>query len=366
MRIGIIGCGGIAHCHARSILQLKEEGMDLDLTAVCDIERQKAEEFHSLYGGEVYTDYCGMLEKAGLDAVHICTPHDLHVPMALESLAHGIHVFTEKPPVISRQQWDELKSGVRMAADTADLSRQGESLNAEAGSGTSLRRNQFSARIGFCFQNRFNESVQYIRSILQSGVYGRIRGARGFVTWGRDADYYESSPWRGRLDREGGGALINQSIHTLDLLQYFIGEAPQEIRAIEGNLHLQDVTEVEDTFTAYIRYPEARAVLFASNAYVGNVPVIVDLDLEKAHIRMEETFVTIDTAEGERITRQFGQRAGFGKDYWGNGHAACIRAWYEALQTGTPFAIEIGDIENTVELLLDGYADARAAGQHKG
>lgn len=125
--------------------------------------------------------------------MHICTPHYLHVPMAVYGLTHGVHVFMEKPPVISGEQLAQLEEAV-------------------AGS---------DRRLGLCFQNRYNPSVQEVKKLLASGEAGRIRGARGLVTWSRGREYYTESGWRGSLATEGGGALINQSVHTLDLLAYF-------------------------------------------------------------------------------------------------------------------------------------------------
>ena len=172
-----------------------------------------------------------MLENEQVDVLHICTPHYLHTPMAVYALEKGVHVFTEKPPAISRDQFATLKAAAK----------------------------ENHARLGICFQNRYNESTKAMEEILASGENGKIVGARAFVSWMRTKEYYAESDWRGKWETEGGGCLINQSVHTLDLLNLFMGGQPVETQAHMMNYHLKDVIEVEDTVSAYIRYPDAAA-----------------------------------------------------------------------------------------------------------
>ena len=103
------------------------------------------------------------------------------------------------------------------------------------------------------FPKPYNPCTQAVKQLLLSGKAGSVLGVRGFVTWSRGKDYYRNSGWRGSLAREGGGVLINQSVHTLDLMTYFAGK-PEEVEASMQNHHLKGVIEVEDTMEAYIRY----------------------------------------------------------------------------------------------------------------
>ena len=137
--------------------------------------------------------------------------------MARLAAEKGIHVFTEKPPVMDRAQWADFQ-----ALEHAPV------------------------RVGVCFQNRYNASVQLLRRLLDSGRPGKLLGARAFVTWKREAPYYTESGWRGSLATEGGGVLINQSIHTMDLLVQFLGR-PRQVEASIANHHLKGVKDVEDT-----------------------------------------------------------------------------------------------------------------------
>lgn len=133
-----------------------------------------------------------MLDNPEIDVVHICLPHYLHAQVAIEAMEHGKHVLCEKP----------------MALDPADAEKMIEV------------RDRTGRTLGICFQNRYNDSSRYMRSLMDSGRMGKVLGARGAVFWNRNPEYYTESDWRGTLDKEGGSALENQAIHTFDLMQW--------------------------------------------------------------------------------------------------------------------------------------------------
>ena len=240
-RVGVVGCGGIAQVHGTVLQHL--EGVEL--VGCADIKPERAQAFAETYGGRAYSSMEELLEHEQLDAVHLCTPHYLHTPMAKLAASRGLHVFTEKPPVMTWEQWAEFR-----------------------------QLEQAPIRVGVCFQNRYNPSVQLLREVLASGKAGKVLGARAFVTWHREAPYYTESGWRGSLQTEGGGVLINQSIHTLDLLGQFLGRATQ-VEASMMNHHLKGVIEVEDMMEAYLTFGEAHAIFYALTAY----PVIEERHL---------------------------------------------------------------------------------------
>ena len=324
-RIAIIGCGNIASVHAESIEHIN----GCTLVAAADIVPEKAKKFEQKYNIPTYLSMEEVLQHEYVDAVHICTPHVLHVPMITYGLQRGVHVFSEKPPIINREQYEKLKC-IR-----SDL------------------------HLGFCFQNRYNYATKYVSEILRSGKYGKIIGARGFVTWHRTAEYYTESTWRGTWDQEGGGALINQGIHTLDLLNYLICEKPVNVDAMMGNHHLKGAIEVEDTMSVYIQYPSAECNLYVTTAGAADSPTLIDIMCEDAVIRMEGTKVTISKGEMQ-TTHDFGmQTALYGKDYWGSGHEACIRDFYDCIGKGTAFKNDLAGIRDTAEILLKCYEQAR-------
>lgn len=321
MRSAIVGCGGIAQVHAKVIGGL--EGAEL--VACADIRRERAEAMANAHGGTPYTDYLDLLSKESVDVLHILTPHALHVPMAEEAAARGIAVFMEKPPVTTRAQWRRL---------------------------TAL---QGKVPLGVCFQNRFNPATQRLRELIGMPASGPVLGARAFVTWIRNAAYYTESGWRGTWALEGGGALINQAIHTLDLLTYLLGK-PTGSQASMHNRHLQGVIEVEDTVEAYITFGTAPALFYATTTYSKDAPVQLEIQCEHATFRLEgnEICCLYKTGGEERILCDSG--AGLGKTYWGNSHGVCIEAFYRSLrEKDCPFPIGIGDVADTVELMLTLY-----------
>lgn len=327
MRSVIVGCGNIAQVHGRVLT----EWVDTRLVGAADIDIHKAETYAHAWQTKAYASLEEMLCRERPDVLHICTPHNLHVPMAEYALARDINVFMEKPPVISREQLKRLKRAV----DTS------------------------KAKLGFCYQNRFNPSIQETKNILSSGMAGRILGARGIVTWNRGASYYKDSTWHGRLSLEGGGVLINQAIHTLDLLQYLLGK-PLSVEASMVNHHLKNVIEVEDTMEAYIQFErEVYASFYATNAYCADVPPLVEIICEKMKIRIEDLELTIFYPDGRQEKPQLEQREALGKSYWGTGHRYCIMEFYRALRQGKRFMLDLPAMDESIRLMLGVYESAR-------
>jgi len=215
VRVGIVGCGKVAHLHAKAL------GVG-GLTAVCDAIPERALAFAALYGARAYATV-GELCRV-VDAVVLCTPHPLHAAAGIEALNAGVALLVEKP----------------LAASVADCDAM---LEAAA-------RNR--APLGVVSQRRFFEPVQRMRSAIEAGKIGRpVLGTFLMLSW-RDEAYYASDPWRGKWATEGGGVLINQSPHQLDILMWLMGEVA-EVQAFWGNLN-HPYVEVEDTAVATLRF----------------------------------------------------------------------------------------------------------------
>lgn len=244
-RAGLVGCGNIGKLHAEIL-----HGMEnVELVGVCDVNIQKAEEYAQKYGSNnagIYTSLDEMLEETKLDVLHICLPHYLHVKAAETAIENGVNVFMEKPPALTKDEFQTLKKKVQ----------------------------ETKLSVGVCFQNRYNESVLEACSILKSGSMGKIKGARAFVTWSRDTDYYTRDRWHGSKSTEGGGVLINQAIHTLDLLTQFMGK-PLKVEAEVKNYHLKSVIDVEDTVESYIEFENGPACFFCYQCLCGGCSCIV-------------------------------------------------------------------------------------------
>lgn len=327
MRIAIVGCGNIAATHAACIKIMS----DHELVAFADCKEERAVRYSEEFGGTAYASLEEMILNERPEVLHICTPHYLHTPMAVYGLSQGVHVFMEKPPVISSEQLDQLKDAVRSS----------------------------DRQLGLCFQNRYNPSVLQTKELIASGKAGKVLGARGIVTWNRTESYYTESDWRGRLALEGGGALINQSIHTLDLLHYLINDKPISVDAVTANHHLKGVIEVEDMMSAYVKYKNAIACFYATTAYNADSAPLIELNCENMTIRIEELNVTCYHKNGTVEQLPVRERKGYGKSYWGAGHEDCIRDFYDSISQNKSFQLSLDAMESTIALMLGAYESDR-------
>ncbi len=314
-RVGLIGCGNISAVHAQVLGELE----NTRLVCCADVIPEKAERFHCA----AYADWKEMLDREKPDAVHLCTPHFLHPVMAAEAAERGIAVFTEKPPAIDAAGWEQVKRAAEKVP------------------------------VGICFQNRYHPHIRACRQFLEESTYGRLLGIRGFVTWNRTKAYYDAADWKGRWATEGGGALINQAIHTLDLIIGFLG-APDQAEMTAAAHRLRGVIEVEDTAEIYLRKGDVPALLYASNGYSMDAPVIIELHLEKAVIRLETDTMTV-LRGGEKEEFLCTTNPVPGRSYWGAGHKACITDFYRCLETGEVYRNAPAGCEDTMQTLLKLY-----------
>ncbi len=316
----IIGCGTVAPVHAYALAQLQ----GVRLVACADIDPERAGNMAREYGLHAYDSMESLLENEQVDVVHLCTPHYLHVPMAQLAASRNKHVFTEKPPAIDRTQWAALVEAAR------------------------------KVRVGVCFQNRYNGSVIKLKELLTCGDLGKVLGARAFVTWSRNKEYYTDSGWRGKQSTEGGGALINQAIHTLDLMVYLLGR-PENVAATLSNRHLKGIIDVEDTVEAYMTFHGAPGLFYATTAYSVNSPVFLEIDCENAVVRMEKESLHMLWRDGREERMEFGHGLPLSKDYWGAAHVPCIRDFYNALENGRDVPIGPMQVQDTVDTMFSIY-----------
>lgn len=307
-KAALIGLGDISPIHIEVLKKMPE----VRLASVCDIDMAKQKHFNGI---SFYTDYREMMETEKPDCVHICLPHYLHYPAACEAVARGIHVFCEKPLAISREEADAFRQLERMHPEVA---------------------------IGICLQNRKNETVRQLKQIIERGEHGAVTGLRGFVPWQRDREYYAAKPWRGRLAEAGSGVLLNQSIHTLDLL-YYLGGNVRTVKAIAGQL-LDYGIEVEDTVAARLGFENGAAGLFfATNSNDKNQTVSIEVTTENGEFFIRDNGLYQVTEDGSRILRTEDHRLTGSKFYYGAGHEAAIREFYRAMEQGSEDYIHVKD-----------------------
>lgn len=321
-RSAVVGCGDVSVVH---LAALQKSGQ-AELVAVCDQDLVALALATATYEVPGYASVEELLANEQLDAVHVATPHDQHAPVIVACLAAGVNVLTEKPLAESLSAADEV------IAATA----------------------QGSATLGVCFQNRYNGPVQTARERLESGEFGRIIGGAGTVLWARTAAYYEAKPWRGTWANSGGGLLMNQAIHTVDLLQWLLGPVVK----VDGAAHtraLADSIEVEDTAEMLLTHASgARSVMYATNAHIINDSVLVEVVTENAVLRIgPELTITWNDGRIERVTPA--PSAAGGRDYWGTSHEDLIRDFYAALENDEPFWITAEEARQSLEIIAQVY-----------
>lgn len=318
-RVAIIGCGSISANHASALVNAGQ-----NVCALCDVDLTKAnklKERFSLDDAKVYEDFRVMIETEKPDCVHICTPHYLHAPMIVYALERDINVLSEKPLCISMEQLTEI----RLAAKAS------------------------KASLGVCQQNRYEAAMQTLKNIADTEG---IRSAFGHVVWCRDEGYYASGEWRGKWDTEGGGVMINQALHTLDIMQWLCG-MPDYVTAHISNDHLKGVIEVEDTASALFEYKNGPSfTFFATTAADADFSVMIRLRLEnKDSINAENKLIT----RNGKIVDHVDNSEVLGKSVWGMGHKTLINDFYKCLGDKTPFRLGLDEAEKVVRLILSMY-----------
>lgn len=317
MKAAIIGFGTISAVHIDAIAG--NPGMEL--AAICDVNEELAGKVP--VGVKFYTDYRQMVREIQPDVVHNLLPHYLHYPVTKDLVEMGCNVFCEKPIALNSQQ--------------AELFCQ-------------LEREHPEVKIGVCLQNRMNETTEELKRIIDSGEYGQVIGARGFVPWRRDQGYYQAQPWRGTWKYAGGGSMINQSLHTLDLLYYLCGDV-KKLHAVVGQTNEYGV-EVEGDVIARLEFANgANGLFFATNNNWTNESVQIRVALEKAVFHIEDnTLYRINPDSSRDVILRAPKLEGI-KFYYGASHARLIARFYKAVKENTGDYIHISDGAMVVRLM---------------
>lgn len=220
IRTALIGCGKVGHTHALAFQALPQS----QFVAVCSRSPDKAQRYAQQYGVQPFADCAAMLRQARVEAVAICTPHPSHAELVELAARHGVHALVEKP----------------LASDLADCDRAIDACR------------RAGVKLGVISQRRLYPPVVRLRQAIDDGKLGRpILATLTMLGW-RDEAYYRSDPWRGTWQNEGGGVLVNQTPHQLDLLQWLMGPL-DELIGYWDNLNHPTV-EVEDTAVAVMRF----------------------------------------------------------------------------------------------------------------
>ncbi|MGG3836562.1 Gfo/Idh/MocA family oxidoreductase [Paenibacillus thiaminolyticus] len=318
VRIGVIGLGNMGSAHAKCIA--RGEIIGAVLGAVCDSVPGRQEWAKSELGEHIpfYSTEEEMLASGKIDAVLIATPHFHHPQSAINAFEHGLHVLIEKPAGVYTKQVREM--------------------------------NERAARSGKVFGIMYNQRSQPIyqklRDLIQSGELGEIRRTNWIITnWYRPQSYYNSGGWRATWAGEGGGVLINQDPHQLDLWQWTTGLVPKRMRAFCRFGHYRDI-EVEDDVTAYVEYENGASGVFVTTT--GEAPGTNRFEItgDRGKVVIENgklTFWRLRVSEPE-FNRQY--EGMFGQpECWkceipvhgqGGEHRYIIQNWTDSIRTGAP------------------------------
>lgn len=262
IRFAILGCGTIGDVHARAIAELESA----ELVAVCDSSPERAREYAAKYGVKAYTDYSELLNNPDIDAISICTPSGMHAEQSIKALKADKHVLVEKPMALTAKD-------AKAVCDAADAS---------------------DKTLSVVFQMRYTEDIAYIKRVIDEGRLGKLTFCDLYMKYWRDPTYYAASAWRGTFAMDGGGALMNQGIHGVDIMHYLCG-TPRLIGA-RAKTRVHDI-ETEDTAAALVEYPsgalgvmeastssnpgfERRIEINGSRGYA----MIIDMQIEKLYV----------------------------------------------------------------------------------
>ena len=307
LKVAVIGLGNILPMHITPIIHFN----DAELTAVCDIKEDRARRISQKYNVPYYLDYIKLLQKEKIDIVHICTPHYLHPVITKFALENGVNVLCEKPMSIKLEDAEE----------------------------NVLLAEKKGLKYGVIFQCRYNDASQLVKKHIVDGSLGKVISARVVLTWQKPDSYYALSDWKGTWDKEGGGIIIDQAIHSLDLANWFIDDEPVSVQASLHNRN-HNIMEVDDTGEGFIQYKNGATLSFwAMNNYGCDEPIEIRLLCEKgkAVLSYEEARICFDGGEEVAIKQRIDPAINYenAKDYWGFQHIRQIRQFYDSVINGT-------------------------------
>ncbi len=326
VRAAVVGCGDISAVHLAALRDLD----GVELVGVCDVDAARATAAADAQSTAAYTDHREMLDTLRPDVVHVCTPHDQHAPVAVDCIERGVHVVLEKP----------VAHTLTHAQPVLDASLANPAV-----------------KVAVCFQNRYNRASQEAFRLIHEGSLGAVRGASATVAWHRTPEYYARGPWRGQRRRSGGGVLMNQAIHTLDLVQWFLGPVAHVGSRI-GTLSLAEYIDVEDTAQLVMDHESgSRSVLFATLANSVDSPVTIEIDTERARLLIRGD-LTVLHQDGRTEVVEERRATSTGRAYWGVSHELLVADFYRTLEDPEPFWIGPAEGVAALTVLDRVYRDA--------
>ena len=322
---GIIGCGMISDFHSAAITDIKNG----KLVAVSSRKAENSQRLVDRYSIQAYSDYNEMLNRDDIDIVCVCTPSGAHMEPAVAAAEAGKHVIIEKPLEITLERCDAIIESCEKA----------------------------NVRLCAIFNSRFSDASQLVKDTVSSGRLVQLTLGDAYVKWYRSQDYYDSGDWRGTMDLDGGGALMNQSIHAIDFLQYVMGPV-ESIQAFTDTLAHKRI-DVEDVAVAALRFKNgALGVVEGTTAvYPGSLKKFEFSGTKGTIVLEEEDIITWEFEEEEPEDAEIKQQ--FPEKKSGGGGASDPRAINHDNHRRQMINL-IQSIENNIPHLVDGREGRKA------
>lgn len=332
IHVGLIGGGNISETHARAARAIS----GVEIAAAYGTNPEKVHRLCREHGGVAYTDFSRFLAHRPMELVIIGSPSGLHATQGIAAAKQGLHVLTEKPIDISTRRADQL-------IETAE---------------------QSGVKLGVIFQDRMKPHIRKLKDWIDCGVLGNPLLVDARVKWYRPPEYYANSRWRGTMALDGGGALINQGVHTVDLLLWLMGDVTRVQARTATQLHK---IEVEDTATALLEFSNgALGVLQATTAAYPGFPRRVEISGTEGTVVLEhDQIVAVDLRKGSGeaagvVPRDENQSASSAVVSDFRGHQSVIEDFLSAIRKNTAPACDGREGRRSLALVEAIYRAARS------
>jgi UDP-N-acetyl-2-amino-2-deoxyglucuronate dehydrogenase len=322
VRFAILGCGAISRIHTEGILNTEEAS----LAAVCDVSEERARQIGQLHDVPYYTSYEELLKQEDIDVINICTPSGLHPEQTIMAAKAGKHVIVEKPIAI---RMDDINRMIQACQDHQVLM-------------TSI------------FPRRMSPAAQYVKKFIEEGNLGKLSLCTAIVKPYRNQSYYDSAGWRGTWSMDGGGVLMNQGIHSVDLLQWLAGPVVSVYGKAE---HVLRNIEVEDTAALLLQF---------ANGAIGTIEATTTAYKQPAHqivihgelgtiILTEDQITTNELIDRDFVVPQFEPFKTIP-----DGHRLQIQDMAIAVQEGRQPIITGEDARASLAIILSAYESSNS------
>jgi predicted dehydrogenase len=330
MHVGLIGAGNITETHVRAALAIP----GVELAAIFGENAERVQRLSKAYGVASYTDFNRFLAHRPMTFVVIGSPSGVHAAQGIEAARRGLHVLTEKPIDISTRTTDDLI----------------------------LETDKAGVKLGVIYQDRFKPGIQFLKQLYTSGKLGKPILAEARVKWYRPPEYYSQSRWRGVTAVDGGGALMNQGIHTVDLLLWLLGDVTAVQAQMKSALH---EIESEDTLTALLEFSNGtRGTFIATTSVYPGYPRRVELSGTEGTVILENDRVIqadLKTPLSQPLTAEDADKSPSASSPLISdirGHKAVMEDFIRAIETGSTPACDGREGRRSVALVEAAYAAA--------